>query len=250
MNKTVVGFTTIPSRFDKLDIVLDSLSNQSKKPDMIYLYVPTFYKRFQINPDISIVQSKIKKYDNVQIVQGIDYGPISKLFGSLLEENEPDSNIITCDDDCEYAEPWLENLVKEIEDNPHNPCGYRGRVFGQNLHYKNTTCISSKSFPVRTKVDLITAVRGWAYKRKFFDASYIENWEISAKQHPFIFFNDDIWISGIFQKNGISRIVFPCSSVWSKTEQLEDRLCKLSTQTPNTDQHIRLFEKYWRNPSC
>ena len=45
-NKLIISLTTIPSRINEIENVLDSLLNQNIKADMIYINVPKKYNRF------------------------------------------------------------------------------------------------------------------------------------------------------------------------------------------------------------
>ena len=65
MNKTTsifyISLSSIPSRFEKLNIVIDSLINQTVKAKKIFINIPRYYDRFKTEyqlPDLS-------KYDNI-----------------------------------------------------------------------------------------------------------------------------------------------------------------------------------------
>ena len=63
-NKLIVSLTTIPSRINLLEPVLDSLLNQTVKPDLIYLNIPRKYNRFD---NCSKIPSFIKNKERVRI---------------------------------------------------------------------------------------------------------------------------------------------------------------------------------------
>ena len=46
MTKTYISFSTVPPRISKIEPILDSLVNQSVKPDKIFINVPRKYDRF------------------------------------------------------------------------------------------------------------------------------------------------------------------------------------------------------------
>ena len=52
------------------------------------------------------------KFNNVIINTCEDYGPITKLYPTLLKETDPDTIIICIDDDKEYDKYLIENLLK------------------------------------------------------------------------------------------------------------------------------------------
>ena len=72
--KFCVTLTSIPSRIKNLNKVINSIENQSLKPDKIFLNIPTLYKRF---PNERISNEDIKKLNNniVEITRCDDFGP-------------------------------------------------------------------------------------------------------------------------------------------------------------------------------
>ena len=91
-----VSLTTIPQRLKNLYKSVESLLNQSKKPDKIFVNIPKKYERF----DEVIEDNQIPKikHENVEITRCEDFGPGTKLLGSIkkLKEN---SLLILADDD-------------------------------------------------------------------------------------------------------------------------------------------------------
>ena len=68
-----VSTSTIPQRIKSLEKSINSLLNQSKKPDKIFINIPYKYRRF----DETIKDHEIPKFDNsiVEIARCEDYGP-------------------------------------------------------------------------------------------------------------------------------------------------------------------------------
>ena len=87
MNNFCVSLTSLPSRIDNLDKTLESIYNQTLKPKNIFLNLPYNFKRF---PDYNFTENqieKIKKYD-LEITRCNDYGPATKLMGSIKKIKE------------------------------------------------------------------------------------------------------------------------------------------------------------------
>jgi len=249
MSRVVVGFSTIPPRFSSLQKTIEGLLNQTRVPDKIYLYIADYYPRFDIKVTDSMIPEYLKQYEPVlQIVRGRDYGPISKLFCSLKMESDPDTIVVTCDDDLIYKENWLNELVINSERLPNCAVGLRGRLMSEDSpKYRHTKCITCSGVKRDTNIDIITAVRGWAYRRKLFRKDFIDNWEMTEKKHPFIFYNDDIWISGQLEKNRVSKIIVPSKKAKSENMRLHSSsLIKSTGQHERTNKHIMLFKKYWK----
>ena len=102
-----VSLTTIPQRVKNLNKSVESLLKQSKKPDKIFVNIPLKYKRFKETID----DNKIPKFDNraVEITRCEDYGPGTKLLGSL-NKFEKNSLVILVDDDHVYEDYMIEKF--------------------------------------------------------------------------------------------------------------------------------------------
>ena len=102
-----VSLTTIPQRVKNLNKSVESLLKQSKKPDKIFVNIPLKYKRFEETID----DNKIPKFDNsaVEITRCEDYGPGTKLLGSL-DKFEKNSLLILADDDHVYEDYMIEKF--------------------------------------------------------------------------------------------------------------------------------------------
>ena len=94
-----VSISTIPARIKNLNQSVQSLLNQTLKPDKIFINIPLKYKRFEE----TVADNQIPKFNNnlVEITRSEDCGPGTKLLGSLnkLEKN---SLLILADDDHIY----------------------------------------------------------------------------------------------------------------------------------------------------
>ena len=76
-----VSISTIPQRIKNLNKSVQSLLNQTRKPDKIFINIPFKYRRFSE----TIEDRQIPKFDNnfVEITRCEDCGPGTKLLGSL-----------------------------------------------------------------------------------------------------------------------------------------------------------------------
>ena len=112
-----VSLTTIPQRVKNLNKSVESLLKQSKKPDKIFVNIPLNYKRFKETID----DNKIPKFDNraVEITRSEDYGPGTKLLGSL-NKFEKNSLLILADDDHVYEDYMIEKFFYFYSKAPNN----------------------------------------------------------------------------------------------------------------------------------
>lgn len=100
----VVSLTSYPSRFNILPITIQSLLNQTVKPDRIILWL---YER-----DYFFLAESIRNLERfgVQILLiKEDWKSYKKIIPTI--ENFPNSYIITCDDDILYKPTLIEELV-------------------------------------------------------------------------------------------------------------------------------------------
>jgi hypothetical protein len=119
--RVVVSFSTIPSRLPFLSGVSNQINKQTFKPDAVYACIPMFSERLGKAYDLSTVMVP----ENLTVIRCEDYGPATKLLGCLEHEQDPDTIIITIDDDIEYSSDLLRNLVSEALQNPSAKVGSR-----------------------------------------------------------------------------------------------------------------------------
>ncbi|KAI8851351.1 hypothetical protein BC829DRAFT_123928 [Chytridium lagenaria] len=99
---------------------------QSLRPDLMYVHVPEEVKRVNWKsselPEV-LKRLHVKYKDWLTIMRPEDYGPSTKLLGALLLEQDPDTIIITVDDDMAYHRDLVYSLVRVSELKPtHAPC--------------------------------------------------------------------------------------------------------------------------------
>ena len=137
--------TTIPQRIKSLEKSINSLLNQSRKPDKVFINIPYKYRRFSE----TIKDDEIPKFDNniVEITRCEDFGPGTKLLGSL-DKLEKNSLIITFDDDHIYEDYMIEKLYYFFSKEPNNaysfyvhPLGKFGVGQGADGFGINTNCL-------------------------------------------------------------------------------------------------------------
>jgi hypothetical protein len=207
--------TTMPDRYFKIVETLESLHRQTYPLDAIYLSLPEKSRRLGI--DYPPLPDEIAKLCTV--VRCVDYGPITKIVGGLLEENNPETVIITFDDDMIYPEDTVEALVKHHRQFPNSAIGSAGML----LKYPCPACvvhpnernflyrIPKISIPVEgRRCDSIYGYSGALYVRKFFpDREFLEEkfLNYSLLDHN-VYMNDDILISGHLSLNNIERRIF------------------------------------------
>jgi hypothetical protein len=118
--------TTIPSRLDNIDHVLESLiDNQTVKPDVLYLNVPHVFGRTGETYDLSKIKYSSPR---LKILRCDDYGPATKILPALESEHgNKRTVIIYTDDDAIPPHDFIEQYVKQSRRRPghvmHAVCG-------------------------------------------------------------------------------------------------------------------------------
>lgn len=110
----IISISTIPSRVDGLQKIVNNFMNQTIKPKYIVINAPLEYVRFK---DIPLnIPDEIKNHPNV-IINRIptDYGPASKVLGLChLDDQIHYDYLLITDDDCIKHKYWCETIVTEL----------------------------------------------------------------------------------------------------------------------------------------
>ena len=112
-----ISLTTIPSRVRNLHKSVESLLKQTHKPDKIFINIPNKYKRFKE----TIENNQLPQFNdpNVEITRCEDFGPGTKLLGSL-NKFKKDSLVILVDDDHVYENYMIEKFNYFYSKAPEN----------------------------------------------------------------------------------------------------------------------------------
>ena len=166
-----VSISTIPQRIKNLNESVKSLLNQTKKPDKIFINIPFKYQRFT---EI-IKDEQIPKFDSnlIEITRCEDYGPATKLLGSLskLEKN---SLVILADDDHVYENYMIEKFFYFYSKAPNNAYSFYVHPLG-----KFGIGQGADGFAINT--NHLTGIKN------FYDKV--------VKNYKELFLYDDLWIS-------------------------------------------------------
>jgi hypothetical protein len=209
--RVVISLTTLPGRYNKLHRTLVSMHKQSRKADAIYLGLPKIAKRLQ-QPYPELPSETQELCTVVQLEQ--DYGPICKILAGLQKEKDPETIVITIDDDIVYPFDFIEQFVKKAEQYPRSVIGSTGLLIGSSvMNYSSVSALTpdwnrTTGFfvpPEGRAVDILCGVSGIAYRRSFFPD---EGQEMLQYDEGSLFYNDDVLISAYLNKRKVERRVF------------------------------------------
>lgn len=216
MTRVVISCTTLPDRYWKLEKMVASLLKQTYPIQCIYIGLPKVMKR------TGLVYGPLSPFlkEHCIIVPCKDYGPITKLLGGLYMEKDPNTVIITVDDDKIYHPKMVEKLIEHHLEYPNAAIGSSGMF----LRYPCPMCAiypnENDSMVYRIpkftiskkgrKVDSIYGYPGALYVRNFFPKKENIRRDLLhyTKIDKCLMLNDDILISGYLSTKGIDRIIF------------------------------------------
>ena len=168
--------TTIPSRLKDVNKTIKSIQNQTLKPNKIFLNIPKEYYRF---PNTKIDENVLESInsDFVEITRCKDYGPATKIMGSINKLKEYDCLIII-DDDHLYHNKMCEIFVNEFKKNKINYSFYVQKIFD----LKMAQCAD-----------------GFLINCKYLDGinDFYKEYVVNNKN---MFLDDDLWLSIYLQK--------------------------------------------------
>ena len=107
--RIIVTLTTIPSREKAVLKTIESLKNNTIKPDIIYVNLRKVVVR--INKEFSENFKDQLLNAGATINECKDYGSLTKLIPIINIETDPNTLIITADDDIIYKPRFIEGLV-------------------------------------------------------------------------------------------------------------------------------------------
>ena len=174
--KFCVSMSTIPSRIKSVYKTLDNIKKQTIQPDQIFLNIPYEYKRFK-NEKINDHDLINLKRENLVINRCEDFGPGTKIMGSIENVKKYDC-VIIIDDDHLYDENIFSIFIEEFTKKKINYSFYLNKIF----NIKMGQC--SDGFLINS--DLLIGIETF-YKK------YVKN-------NTNMFMDDDLWLAIFLQK--------------------------------------------------
>jgi hypothetical protein len=129
--KVILSLSTVPSRLNEtragwgIKPVIDRIVSLSYSNYEIHLNIP--YTNNKTNQEYIIpewLEEYSKKYDLLKIFRCEDYGAITKILPTILRINDPETIIITVDDDLNYIDGFIEYHLKKRLFYPDSALGF------------------------------------------------------------------------------------------------------------------------------
>lgn len=236
--KVYASFTSVPHRLDKSEKIVKSLLRQSYPIEKIYINIPVG-KHKRTGKEYYIPDYLNKYSDKVIVNRCPEYGPATKLLGSVEHIHDPNAFIYVVDDDMAHSRNHLKKLISNIKNIDDVDC-VTNRLCASNRNYKEGICGN----------------HGFIVKRKILDNIY-DFYDKLSKDCATV---DDIWLGVYFHtvsdkiKNApiidsIYMFIKNCFKDWKYNDGLSgsvnkhidnDKLCysKLTTALAQPDGHI------------
>ena len=163
--------STIPSRVKNINDILDNINNQTLKPDKIFLNIPHVYNRFK-NEIITEKDLKHINRENIEIIRCNDYGPGTKIMGSIDYVRNYDC-VILLDDDHIYDKNICKIFIEAFQKEQIDYSFYLNKIF---------------------KIKMGQCADGFLMNTKLLNN--IENFYVKyVKNNKNMFLDDDLWLA-------------------------------------------------------
>ena len=217
--KIVVSFTTSPTRINKCGPMINSILDQTRKPDLFLLNIP---EQFARTGETYIVPKYIRKSLTVNRI-AVDYGPATKIVPAVLYLREhadiydPEhTRIIYLDDDIAYPKKMVETYEKTIPSNDNNVWTSTGFDFvNMNLRGK------------RTHRDIATIAEGYGsvcVKLNTFGDDFIEYMtRYTAIDNQICRLSDDIILSNYYHRRNVGIYIMNLPGLMSIHDIWQDK---------------------------
>jgi hypothetical protein len=239
--RLVISLTTMPSRMNQLQPVLNSLIDQDAPADAIVLAVPRMSRREKVP---YVVPDFLRASDAVTVLDSeLDWGPATKLIPALRAEKRPDTLILFLDDDNIYPRDLVSNFLAWHRRFPDEALGYRGWSVPESLDTNKARVRFATTISSSIPVDVVTGTWGVLVQPQFFD-QHITDY---AGYPPEAFFVDDIWFNGHLARAGVPRRLVTAINPPLPTRASIVNALGVAENADGTKNNrvVRAFEPYW-----
>lgn len=223
--KVIATLTTIPSRMEHVHVTIESILNQTIKPDEVVLSIPTHSIREEKDYELSDEVKKLSDEGKITLLHcDEDYGPATKILGVLKREIDLDYTedrepiIITFDDDKRYNADTITNLLSsDLIECGVVVCRKGSRIYmvdeDHPFHTDKNNGILERIYSGADessvkRVDVLFGTGAVAYRPSYFDHDVFD-YKSENEDFPEVsaFFVDDIFLSGYLSEKGIGIVV-------------------------------------------
>jgi len=199
--KIIISLTTTPNRLSEIregwgiKPAIEQLIRMSYNNYEIHLNIP--YVNHKTEEEYIIPQWLIdleSSNDKLKIFRCNDYGSITKIVPTLKRIENPNTVIITVDDDLLYEDGFIEYHLKKRAEYPNSALGFAG------IGGIDGSCHFCTTLEKDTKVKIIEGYKTVSYLRGFFKNDFFTDFVGQS-------WSDDILISAYLGKENIEKII-------------------------------------------
>jgi hypothetical protein len=202
--RIVASLTTVPERIQYLPEILKSLVDQKMPFSRIYLHIP--YQ--SLKKKHYMIPNHLGKFvgDNGIIINRIkeDLGPITKLIPVLKLEKDPETIIVTFDDDVLVHPDVSSILFRKCQEYPNACLSFSGWCVGKFPYPYQLVIRNDRD----VACDWLQGVHSIAYRRGFLDEEVIMKFpsRFPERIRSLLRMNDDHWISAYLEGKRVPKI--------------------------------------------
>lgn len=203
--KLVGSMTTLPGRIKNIIKPIKHIIRQTLPLDILYINMPLKTLKGQSYKLPKDFMSNFTGFHTKVILNRCkeDYGPITKIAPVIDIETDPETYIISFDDDIVVHKDVVKILHEKILQYPNTCLGFSGLCIGQFPFYAQIAIENNQD----VLVDWIQGVHVVAYKRSFFDnTKNLVTYGDDTPIKDFLVTNDDHRISGYLSQKNIPRM--------------------------------------------
>lgn len=205
MSAIIVSLTTLPIRLNEtkdgtgVRTGLKTILEQTGVEYEVHLNIPYSYNKKKITMPNWLIEWQ-QQYVHLKIFRCFDYGAVTKIYPTIQRIIDPDTIIITADDDLTYQDGFVAAHIEARKVYPDCAIGFAGIYSietdppGQ-FYYASTQ-------PQDTRVRILEGYKTISYLRSFFDDEF--------DQFAFSHWNDDVSISAYLGYKNIKKMVLKC----------------------------------------
>lgn len=186
MTKAILSMTTVPARL--AGALIRTLKVLSRIGCDIHLNIPDVCVS---TGEKYVIPDELRAMDNVLIFENVvDLGPKTKIIPTLQRITDPDTVIITVDDDIIYNRDFVAYHLKSRQKYPAAALGFSGTIQGRLIQTPT----------VDVEVDILDNYKSASYTRGMFSDDFFTLYANKS-------WNDDLVVSAYFRDKGVKKIV-------------------------------------------
>lgn len=237
--RLIVSLTSFPARIERLWLVIETLLRQSKKPDMIILWLSK--EQFE---DIGALPSKLIKQQNrgltIRLMDG-DIRSHKKYFYTLNEY--PNDILVTADDDIFYQTNWLQSMFENHQLYPNSVICLYGFHMKYNENYVLAKYNEWKSARKYEENVFFGSGGGVLFPSGCF-YNDVTNIDLALQLCPLA---DDVWLNTMVRLNGCKIIKISSTNIYLPVlNKSKITLCSVNLLDGHNDIQLENITSYYK----